>query len=109
MPASSARPTSASTLCWSMPPITSQICPRPPNVIAPRHSSETNTPVSASSRYFMVALFVLRAEHAGALVKIGFLRVELPKRDRVVLDDLQLGARAAGEHLALDDAGRRMK
>ena len=31
----------------------SQICPRPPNVIVPRHSSDTNTPVSASCRYFI--------------------------------------------------------
>src|SRR5262245_34461357 len=29
--------------------------PRPPNVIAPRHNSDTNTPVSASSRYFIEA------------------------------------------------------
>src|SRR5262245_39364326 len=34
--------------------MTSHICPRPPNVIAPRHNSDTNTPVSASNRYFML-------------------------------------------------------
>ena len=31
----------------------SQIWPRPPNVIVPRQSSDTNTPVSASCRYFI--------------------------------------------------------
>src|SRR5581483_7758054 len=45
--------TIASTPDWSRPAMTSHMPPRPPNVIAPRQSSETNTPVSASCRYFI--------------------------------------------------------
>src|SRR5476649_2663709 len=35
----------------------SQICPLPPNVIAPRHSSETNTPVSANALNFIDVVY----------------------------------------------------
>ena len=54
MPPSSARPTIASADVSSSPPIACQIWPLPPNVMAPRQSSETNTPVSESARYFMM-------------------------------------------------------
>src|SRR5262249_42585394 len=36
---------------------TSHIWPTPPKVIAPRQSSETNTPVSASCRYFIEVVY----------------------------------------------------
>src|SRR3954449_10631935 len=62
MPPSIARWTSVSTSGWPRPPITSHICPLPPNVIAPRHSSETNTPVSASCLNFIDVVYSLPNE-----------------------------------------------
>src|SRR3982751_3324153 len=59
IPPSIARWTSASTSACGSPPITSHICPTPPKVIAPRHSSDTNTPVSASCRYFIEVVYSL--------------------------------------------------
>src|SRR5262249_3053613 len=57
MPWSIARCTRPSTSDWPRPPITSHLWPTPPKVIAPRHSSETNTPVSASCRYFIEVVY----------------------------------------------------
>src|SRR5258705_414109 len=48
IPISNERDTMALTASCPSPPIASQILLPPPNVMAPRHSSDTNTPVAGN-------------------------------------------------------------
>src|SRR3954452_12195376 len=101
MPPSTARWTSASTSACGSPPITSHICPTPPNVIAPRHSSDTNTPVSASCRYFIDVVYSVLPDAIEAAPTHGH-------RARAAVRDVPDHLRRSREHRdrrRLDPAG----